>query len=106
MHRAGSAARYGLVELDQAIRTAAAEAQGSAGKEGREARSHLAWLTNQSAAALGQLSRVADRERKHSGRLTPEQVIAWARTLEQEQREALIEELQEIQPEGKGLFGS
>ena len=65
-------------------------------KELRDARSHLAWISRQHGAQFGDLSRVADRERKHTGRLSADKVIAWARRIDREDLEMLVEQLADI----------
>lgn len=91
-----------LTKLDEHMTTAAEEAAAAVDPKDRmAARSHHAWLAGKAAAVLGETSRAVARERSHTAKTTLESVVAWARTLDVDQLEQLIEMLQdEIKKEG------
>lgn len=65
-------------------------------KELRDARSHLAWLARNQGALMGEVSRAADRDRKHTGRISVGKVLAWARQMGRGDLEMFIDQLSDI----------
>ena len=58
------------------------------------AASHLAWLTKQVAQVTAELSKLDDRDRRASGKLTAEQVIRFLEGLPEDDRIAIIDEVE------------